>query len=46
MATEAYYTYQRDVPAVGEPLPIEPNTSGAVCPPGGKSAASRPPGRR
>jgi hypothetical protein len=34
MATEAYYTYQRDVPAVGGPLPIEPNTSGAVCPPG------------
>jgi Putative beta-barrel porin-2, OmpL-like. bbp2 len=34
MATEAYYTYQRDVPAVGGPLPIEPNTNGAVCPPG------------
>jgi hypothetical protein len=34
MATEAYYTYQRDVPAVGGPIPIEPNTNGAVCPPG------------
>ena len=34
MATEAYYTYQRDVPAVGGPLPIEQNTFGAVCPPG------------
>jgi len=28
MATEAYYTYQRDVPAVGGPPPIEPNTKG------------------
>jgi hypothetical protein len=45
MATEAYYTYQRDVPAAGGPLPIEPNTNGAVCPPD-KSGASRPPGRR
>ena len=34
MATEAYYTYQREVPAVGGPLPIEPNTNGAACPPG------------
>jgi hypothetical protein len=34
MQTEAYYTYQRDVPSVFGPLPIEPNTSGAVCPAG------------
>jgi hypothetical protein len=34
MQTEVYYTYQRDAPAVGAPLPIQPNTSGAVCPPG------------
>jgi opacity protein-like surface antigen len=34
MQTEAYYTYQRDVPSVSGPLPIEPNTSGAVCPAG------------
>jgi opacity protein-like surface antigen len=32
MQTEFYYTYQRDVPSVFGPLPIEPNTSGAVCP--------------
>jgi opacity protein-like surface antigen len=32
MQTEAYYTYQRDVPSVYGPLPIEPNTNGAVCP--------------
>jgi hypothetical protein len=32
MQTEAYYTYQRDVPSVFGPLPIEPNTNGAVCP--------------
>jgi hypothetical protein len=32
MQTEAYYTYQRDVPSVFGPLPIEQNTSGAVCP--------------
>ncbi len=31
MQTEAYYTYQRDVPSVFGPLPIEPNTNGAVC---------------
>jgi opacity protein-like surface antigen len=30
--TEAYYTYQRDVPSIYGPLPIEPNTNGAVCP--------------
>jgi hypothetical protein len=30
---EFYYTYQRDVPNVSGPLPIEPNTSGAVYPP-------------
>jgi opacity protein-like surface antigen len=34
MQTEAYYTYQRDVPSVSGPLPIEPNTNGAVCPAG------------
>lgn len=34
MQTEAYYTYQRDVPSVSGPLPIQPNTFGAVCPPG------------
>ena len=34
MQTEAYYTYQRDVPSATGPLPIEPNTSGAACPPG------------
>ena len=34
MQTEFYYTYQRDVPSVFGPLPIEPNTSGAFCPPG------------
>jgi opacity protein-like surface antigen len=34
MQTEFYYTYQRDVPSVSGPLPIEPNTSGAVCPAG------------
>jgi opacity protein-like surface antigen len=32
MQTEGYYTYQRDVPSVYGPLPIEPNTFGAVCP--------------
>ena len=32
MQTEAYYTYQRDVPSVFGPLPIESNTNGAVCP--------------
>ena len=32
MQTEAYYTYQRDVPSIFGPLPIEPNTNGAVCP--------------
>jgi hypothetical protein len=32
MQTEAYYSYQRDVPSVFGPLPIEPNTNGAVCP--------------
>jgi len=32
MQTEFYYTYQRDVPSVFGPLPIEPNTNGAVCP--------------
>jgi opacity protein-like surface antigen len=32
MQTEAYYTYQRDVPSVFGPLPIEANTNGAVCP--------------
>src|SRR5258707_1010079 len=34
MQTEFYYTYQRDVPSMSGPLPIEPNTNGAVCPPG------------
>jgi hypothetical protein len=34
MQTEAYYTYQRDVPSVFGPLPIESNTNGAVCPAG------------
>jgi opacity protein-like surface antigen len=34
MQTEAYYTYQRDVPSISGPLPIEPNTSGAACPVG------------
>jgi opacity protein-like surface antigen len=32
MQTEAYYVYQRDVPSIYGPLPIEPNTNGAVCP--------------
>jgi opacity protein-like surface antigen len=32
MQTEAYYTYQRDVPSIFGPLPIEPNTNGAACP--------------
>jgi opacity protein-like surface antigen len=32
MQTEAYYTYQRDVPSIFGPLPTEPNTNGAVCP--------------
>jgi opacity protein-like surface antigen len=32
MQTEAYYAYQRDVPSVFGPLPVEPNTNGAVCP--------------
>jgi len=31
MQTEAYYTYQREAPSVYGPLPIEPNTNGAVC---------------
>jgi opacity protein-like surface antigen len=34
MQTQAYYTYQRDVPSVFGPLPIQPNTNGAVCPAG------------
>ncbi len=34
MATEAYYEYERDVPAVGGPIPTEPNANGAHCPPG------------
>jgi opacity protein-like surface antigen len=34
MQTEVYYTYQRDVPSVFGPLPIQPNTSGALCPAG------------
>ena len=34
MATEAYYEYERDVPAVGGPIPTEPNANGAHCSPG------------
>lgn len=34
MATEAYYEYERDVPAVGGPIPTQPNANGAYCPPG------------
>jgi hypothetical protein len=31
MATETYYEYERDVPAVGGPIPTEPNANGAYC---------------
>ncbi len=31
MATESWYMYERDVPAVGGPLPIETGTDGAFC---------------
>jgi hypothetical protein len=34
MATETYYEYMRDVPAVGGPLPTDPNANGAICSPG------------
>jgi len=34
MASEGYYEYERDVPSVSGTLPVEPNTNGAVCPPG------------
>jgi hypothetical protein len=34
MATETYYEYMRDVPAVGGPLPTETNANGAICSPG------------
>ncbi len=33
-ATEAWYMYQRDVPAVSGPIAPEAGTSGAVCPAG------------
>ena len=33
-ATEAYYMYQKNVPAVGGPLPTITNANGAVCDPG------------
>ena len=32
MQTEAYYTYQREVPSVSGPFPIQANTFGAACP--------------
>lgn len=34
MQTQAYYTYQREVPSIAGPVPIQPNTFGAACPPG------------
>ena len=34
MATEAWYMYERDVPAVGGPIKPQTNTNGAVCLPG------------
>jgi len=34
MATEAWYMYQKDVPAVGGPVSIEKGTNGAFCSPG------------
>lgn len=34
MATEAWYMYERDVPAVGGPIQPQTNTNGAVCLPG------------
>jgi hypothetical protein len=34
MATETYYMYQRDVPAVGGPIAPETGTNGAFCRPG------------
>jgi hypothetical protein len=34
IATEAWYMYQREVPAVGGPVQPQPNTNGASCRPG------------
>lgn len=34
MATETWYMYQREVPAVGGPIQPQPNTNGAQCLPG------------
>ena len=34
MATESWYMYERDVPAVGGPIHPEPGTDGAYCLPG------------
>jgi hypothetical protein len=34
MATEAWYMYQRDVPSVTGPLPLEKGSNGAFCPAG------------
>ena len=34
MATESWYMYERDVPAVGGPIRPEPGTDGAYCLPG------------
>ncbi|NYF78599.1 outer membrane beta-barrel protein [Granulicella arctica] len=34
MATEAWYMFERDVPAVGGPIAPEPNTIAAACAPG------------
>lgn len=34
IATEAWSLYERDVPAVGGPLPLEAGTTAAVCRPG------------
>ena len=34
MATEAWYMYQKDVPNVAGPLPLEKGTNGAFCAPG------------
>ena len=33
-ATEAWYMYQRDVPDVGGPIPVEKGANGAYCSPG------------
>lgn len=34
IATETWYMYERDVPAVGGPIRLEPGTDGAYCLPG------------